>query len=115
MPPCDSISVMSVSEELKNVDRDVLQKALESMGFTVPENRAGLTYSGYHKETGQYYTGSYLNGKLNQQVQYGSPKLDINQVKVAYSHQVVQKAAGPGAYKWKLTKTGKDTYTAQKG
>ncbi len=106
MPPCDSITTSTISEELKNVDEEVLTKALEAMGLKVRATKtAGLNYSGYHKETGQYYTGAYKDGKLNQKVQQGSPKLDITQVKIGCAVQTLKK--GSNAFTWKLSFTSK--------
>lgn len=103
--PCDTLQTTTISEGLANVDKEVLKKALESMGFIVRETKTGLTYSGYQKETGQYYAGSYKDGKLNQRVQQGSPKLDITQVKIGCAVQTLKK--GSNAFTWKLSFTSK--------
>ena len=107
--PCDSIQTVTVSEKLENVDIDILKTALESMGFQVSKSKAGTTLT----FAGKGFSGSYSNGRLKSIGSAYGPKLDINQIKVAYSHAVIQKSAL--AYGWKLTKTGVSTYKAQKG
>ena len=115
MPPCDTIQRVQVSEELKDINIDILESALKAMGFTTAKSKAGttITFKGKEEETGNYFAGSYTNGKLTTIKNSFDPQLDINHVKVAYSNQVIQKSAL--AYGWKLSKTGKNSYTAQKG
>lgn len=115
MPPCDSISTVTVQSELKNLDKNLLKKALESMGFTAEISKAGttLTFNGYNKDTGTYHSGTYTKDKLTVIERAYSPKLDLNSVKKAYSHQVVQHNCH--AFGWKLTKTSNNKYIATKG
>lgn len=112
--PCDTIQTVKVSEELKNIDIKLLKKALEAMGFTVSMSKTGetLSFAGTNESTGRYHSGTYTKGKFTQITKGFSPKLDLNSVKVAYSHQVVQKSAMD--FGWKLTKTGGNNYIAQK-
>jgi hypothetical protein len=107
--PCDTIQTVTVQEELKDLDLDILKAALESMGFGVSVRKScALEFSGYHD--GIYYSGNYAMNKLTASSQQG--QLNINSVKEAYSHQTIQHSVP--SFGWKLTKTGKDTYEAVK-
>ena len=111
--PCDTIQTMTVETELKNINWRLLKKALEAMGFRVTEVREGhLVFSGVHKDTGIYHTGSYKDGKFKEEIESGMAPLEINAVKRAYSAQVIQTSAQ--SFGWKLTKTGPYTYEAEK-
>lgn len=113
--PCDTITTVQVSEELKDINIDILEAALKAMGFQtgMSKSRTTLAFKGTESETGNYFSGTYTNGKLTTIQNAFDPKLDINHVKVSYSHAVVQKSAL--AYGWKLQKTSKHGYIAQKG
>lgn len=110
--PCDTIQTVTVKAELKNINHKLLKKALEAMGFTVNEKDGYLTFYGVNSETGSYHRGTYQNGVFREQIEVGQAPLEINAVKRAYSAQVVQSAAN--TFGWKLTKTSKHTYSAQK-
>lgn len=99
--PCDTIQTTTVQSELTNRDVNLLKIALESMGFTVNQKAGGfLTFYGVHKATGRSHSGTYQNGKLEEQVRGYNKPLDINAVKRSYSAQIIQKGF-PG---WKVTK-----------
>lgn len=110
--PCNTIQTSTVQAELKNINIRLLKKALEAMGFTVNEKDGYLTFYGTYKETGGNHVGTYQNGKFKEQVRGYSEPLEINAIKRAYSAQIVQQAAN--SFGWKLTKTGANTYEAQK-
>jgi hypothetical protein len=100
--PCDSIQTMTVENELANRDVNLLAAALAAMGFVVNRKAGGyLTFYGVNKATGLYHTGTYGNGKFQEQIQAGKQPLEINAVKRAYSAQIIAKGF-PG---WKVTKT----------
>lgn len=110
--PCDTISTVQVQSELKNVNLKLLGMALTAMGFTVNVKEGNLTFYGIHKKTGKTHSGIYQNGKLTEQQRAYYPTLDINDVKKAYSTEVVKNMAN--SFGWKLTKTGESSYLAQK-
>jgi len=110
--PCDTIQTVTVEAELKNINWKLLKKALEAMGFTVNAKEGFLTFYGVHKETGTYHVGTYQNGKFSEKVSGNNDPLEINAVKRAYSHQIIKSAAS--TFGWKLNKSGKHTYSAQK-
>lgn len=110
--PCDTIQTTTIQAELKNINWKLLKKALEAMGFNVNEKNGMLTFYGVHKDTGTHHSGGYANGKFVEQVQGSAKPLEVNAVKRAYAAQIVQ--VGAAQFGWKLTKSGKNTYEAQK-
>ena len=82
--PCFQVRETSVAFTAKSLD--TLKKALEDMGFSVRHIGDQLDFSGKHKETGRYHTGSYQNGKL---VFQGTP-LNVEEVKMSYAAALVK-------------------------
>lgn len=103
--PCNTISRYSV--ELTNRNPAILRRALEAMGFTVTQNGDRLQFNGTNRETGQYHSGSYANGKLSY-----TGELNTNTVKQSYAAQVLEAKAKK--YGWCLKKTGAYTYNVTK-
>jgi hypothetical protein len=108
--PCDTIQTTNVSFTLENTNLDLLEKALVGLGFNVTKQSNGrLVFYGRERNE----NGSFKDGKF--QVNYSAyrTEFDINQVKRAYSQQVVQNTAQ--RYGWKLKSTAENKYAVQKG
>ena len=91
--PCFTMSSMETTLEAK--DTATLKAALEEMGFAVREIAGQINFSGRNKETGEYETGSYINGVLT-----ASKTLSVNSVKKSYAVQVAAQAAKKMGFKF---------------
>lgn len=94
--PCDTIQTSRVAWK-DTTDPKLLKGALESLGYTVTETATGLTF--YNRDTGA--EGTYRKTILTIRSSYGVDESQ-EQVKRAYSEQVVQVAAR--SYGWTLRK-----------
>lgn len=84
--PCDTISTTNVEFKMENTNVDLLQAALEGMGYTVNKKGNTLSFrgSGYN-----YVNGTFRDGKID--VEFNAwQSFDVNAVKRAYSTEVVR-------------------------
>lgn len=86
--PCYS-RVASTVELGPKTDAGLLAQALDSLGYIV--GRAGGAVRFSHPLTG--VTGRYQNGVMNVSTIEGEAPLDQNEIKRAYSAQVIKSAA----------------------
>lgn len=107
--PCWTIETVKVRETLENLDRDLLKTALEQMGFQVWIGATGLIFKGMNRKF-QGYQGAYNGVTFECQSPYGA--IDINEVKRAYSAQVVENSAEQLG--WICTKTAEGEYELEK-
>lgn len=82
--PC--FSVTQCESNLNNADHGLLKKALEDLGYTVTMDSSGKIKSFSRGAV----TGTYSNDKL-QLTARGGKNPDANEIKRAYSHQVIMK------------------------
>lgn len=103
--PCYTVSSYSV--EIGNRNPVTMAKALEEMGFSIRLIANQINFSGVHKETGQYHSGSYINGKLT-----FTGELEVNAVKRAYAEVTLKTQAAKKG--WTLKKTAAGEYQVTK-
>lgn len=95
--PCDTIQTSRVAWK-ETTDPKILQAALQSLGYEVtPTSESRLSFR--NQSTGAY--GTWNKNVLTIQSRYGVDESQ-EQVKRAYSEQVVQSAAR--SYGWTLNK-----------
>lgn len=104
--PCFTVSRYSV--ELTNRNPKLLASALEAMGFSVRLTGDRIEFSGQHNETGQYHSGSYVNGRLSY-----TGEISVDKIKQHYAVSVLKNKAQK--FGWKLKQTGPFNYAVQKG
>lgn len=103
--PCDTIQRSKVDFNLHATDLNLLKLALEHMGFRVGHLQNGLKFT-----NGYDIDGQFSNGKLTVQ---SRGQFDINNLKRAYSTEVVKSSAD--LYGWTLEETSPGVFEAQKG
>lgn len=87
--PCFSVRETSVAFTAKSLE--TLKKALEDMGLSVTDYGNGvLAYTGKHKGTGLYHSGSYSDGQFRTD---GRP-LNVEEVKISYAAALVKSQWG---------------------
>lgn len=91
-------------------DVALLQKALEALGMTVQLRNGTLVFSAKDADAGGI-VGTFVNGKLEVRTTSWAP-FDENQIKRAYSVQVVQAAAKK--YGWVVRAQSETKLTAQR-
>lgn len=82
--PCYQVRETSVAFTAKSLA--TLKKALEDMGLSVRQIADQLDFSGKHKETGEYHSGSYQDGNLV----FRGAALDLEEVKMSYAAALVK-------------------------
>jgi hypothetical protein len=98
--PCYTVQTASVN--LNNADHDLLAKALEKLGYTVV--RTGKNFV-FRKGA---VSGSYQNNKINMQAT-GGAKMDTDEIKRAYSEQVIHHMAEKYAEEgYEMTRDGEE-------
>ncbi len=95
--PCYTVEESGI-KVTANTNPDLLKKALEELGYTVTKLGATLTFANYSKS----HRGFFRNGELT--ITNGSGEaVDQNEIRRAYSAQVVMSAAK--RFGWQVKQT----------
>jgi hypothetical protein len=87
--PCDTVQQSKVEFSIERTDTEILQMALEKLGYRVTKKGKDLTFAGSGYD---YVSGTYTNGKIN--VTFNARQtFDVNKVKRAYSQEVVRQVS----------------------
>ena len=97
MMPCHEIRTINV--DLKMVDKDLLKKALDNLGFTYNE-----TENGFIIFSNKFSTRIKLDLKTGQANMAESDQKYLNKIKQEYSKAAIEKISEKR--KWILKKTG---------
>lgn len=100
--PCDTIQRSKVSFKLNATDTGLLKTALTSLGYSVGQTHKGLSFSKYGAN------GTFVNGEFKATINGREEDFDVNEVKRAYSKEVVK--ATSKRFGWNLKETGENQY-----
>lgn len=106
--PCDSIQTAQVNFNLDATDLNLLKLALEGLGYTVSQVGSKLNFYLDRKQA----SGTWENGKFSARVYGSADEFDVNEVKRAYSKEVVKYASK--RFGWTLKETTQNKYEAQR-
>ena len=107
--PCNTIQRSTVSLELRADNQEFLVNALKSLNYSVNVSNNVVRFSNYR--TG--VNGSFVDGKLRIDGETSVvERFDVNEVKRAYSRQVVEAAAK--RFGWQANKKSETEYEVKR-
>lgn len=107
--PCNTIQRSTISLELRADNQTFLIEALKSLGYRVDATQDRVRFSHSRRDV----SGSFINGKLQIDGERSAvERFDVNEVKRAYSHQVVQATAK--RFGWQATKKTDTEYEVKR-
>lgn len=103
--PCDTVSRSTI--DMAKANPDILERALKQMGFNVTKTQTGLQFSKFG------VSGTFAKDKLNITARQGH-ELETNEVKRAYSVELVKTATSRFGWTMKQQKDQPNKFTVQR-